>query len=214
MLVGLSLILTAFSGWSAIIHEEFEIPTTNGMPLTIGLPSNPYLLDLDKDGTTDFIFNSGTDGFAVFPQAGAAVLAVPAGPLDLNSYALPLSAGESINSLTPVMAFWDTDSVNGSLLTSARNGSAIGLFTGQIAYLGVEFTRASQLHYGWLHLDTSFVGLNTGNFLGYGWEDTPGLGIYAGAVPEPSTWALLLAGIGLAAWRRRRFSLSVGRRPG
>lgn len=203
-LAGMLLRFAALDGQADIIHEEFEIPTTNGFPV-IGLPSNPFLLDLDKNGTTDFIFQAGSEGFAVFPQAGAAVLAMPAGPLDLNSYALPLSAGEAISSLTPVGAFWDTDGVYGSLLTSARDAGAIGLFTGQIAYLGVQFTRDDQSHYGWLYLDVSYVGLNTGNFLGYGWEDIPGLGITAGAVPEPATWALLAMGaLAFAAVRKRK----------
>lgn len=187
-----------------VVYQQFEIPTVNGWPV-IGLPSNPFQLDMDADGTTDLVLQSGSDGFAVFPQTGAAVLAMPAGPLDFNSYALPFSAGQQIGSLAPVGAFWDANSVNGSLLTSARNVGAIGLFTGQIAYLGVQFTRAGQIHYGYLHLDTSFVGLNTGNLLALAWETTPRLGITAGAVPEPSTVALLsLAGMALWLYRRRK----------
>lgn len=193
VLAGLALCLTLGTGRAAIVHQAFEIPTTNGWPV-IGLPSNPYSLDIDNDGVGDFIFRSGSDGFAIFPQAGSAVLAVESGPSDLNTFALPLMAGRQISSLAPVMAFWDTDGVNGSVLTSARDAGAIGLFTGQIAYLGVQFTRADQIHHGWLHMDVSYVGLNAGNLLALGWEDTPGLGIVAGAVPEPSTWALLIVG--------------------
>jgi len=204
VLAGLFLGLTLLTGRAAIVHQEFEIPTTNGWPV-IGLPSNPYLLDIDNDGVADFLFRSGFDGFAVFPQVGSAVLAVESGPSDLNSFALPLAAGHQISSLTPVLAFWDTDGVNGSVLTSARNVGAIGLFTGQIAYLGVQFTRADQIHYGWLHLDVSYVGLNAGNLLALGWEDTWGLGIAAGAVPEPSTLALLVGGgVLLVCFRRNR----------
>jgi hypothetical protein len=194
VLPGLCFCLTSLPCRADIIYQQFEIPTVNGWPV-IGLPSNPYLLDIDNDGVTDFIFRSGSDGFAIFPQVGSAVLAVESSPSDLNTFALPLMAGQEISSLTPVAVFWDTDGVNGSVLTSARDAGAIGLFTGQIAYLGVQFTHAEQTHYGWLHLDVSYVGLNAGNLLALGWEDRPGFGIAAGAVPEPSTWALMIVGV-------------------
>lgn len=203
VLAGLCFCLTSLPCRADIIYQQFEIPTVNGWPV-IGLPSNPYSLDIDNDGVTDFIFRSGSDGFAVFPQAGSAVLAVQSGLSDLNTFALPLAAGQEISSLTPVAAFWDTDGVNGSVLTSARDAGAIGLFTGQIAYLGVQFTRAEQVHYGWLHLDVSYVGLNAGNLLALGWEDRPGFSIAAGAVPEPSTWVLMVSGGGLLFLYARR----------
>jgi hypothetical protein len=195
LLVLAGLFFATLLAKGAIVYRHFDVPMSNGIPIVIGLPSNPYLLDMDNDGSTDLIFQSSSQGFAVFPQSRAAVVAAPAGPLDSNSYALPLGAGISISSLAPVGAFWDTDEMNGSLLTSAQNNGAIGLFTGQIAYLGVQFTRGGQLHFGYLHLDTSFVGLNTGNLLALAWETTPGLAISAGAVPEPPEPPLIITSI-------------------
>lgn len=197
------LVSIAAFGQGTIVYQQFEIPTVNGW-LVIGLPSNPYDLDMDGNGTTDFIFQSGQNGFAIVPQSGAAVLAAPAGSLDFNSYGLPLTAGQQIDSLSPVGAFWDS-SVNGSLLTSAMNSGAIGLFTGQIGYLGVQFTSEGQLHYGYLHLDVSFVGANAGNLLALAWDTRPDAGIIAGAVPEPSTWALFALGaLAVAVVHKRR----------
>ena len=201
VLAGLLLSIAMARGQGTIVYQQFEIPTVNGWPV-IGLPSNPYNLDMDGNGTSDFVFQSGQGGFAIFPQAGAAVLAAAAGSLDFNSYGLPLTAGQQIDSLAPAGAFWDS-SVNGSLLTSAMSSGAIGLFTGQIAYLGVQFTREGQLHYGYLHLDVSFVGANTGNLLALAWDTRPGAEIIAGAVPEPSTVALLLVS-GAAFWLVRK----------
>lgn len=183
------------------MYQQFDIPTSNGWPV-IGLPSNPYNLDMDGNGTTDLVFQSGQTGFAIFPQTGAAVLAAPAGSLDFNSYGLSLSAGQQIDSLPPVGTFWDF-SVNGLLLTSARISGAIGLFTGQIAYLGVQFTQDTQTHYGYLYLDVSFVGANAGNLLALAWDTRPNAGIVAGAVPEPSSLALLALAAG-AIWLSRR----------
>jgi hypothetical protein len=211
VLAGLLLAATMANGQGTIVYQQFEIPTVNGWPV-IGLPTNPYQLDMDGDGTTDLVLQSGQDGFAVFPQTGAAVLAMPSGPFDLNSYGLPLSAGQEISSLTPVASFWDADSANGSLLTSGRNVGAIGLFTGQIAYLGVQFTCAGQLHYGYLHLDVSFVGANTGNLLALAWDTRPGTSIIAGAVPEPSTFALLGIGLVVLCIVRRRCYADTSRR--
>jgi hypothetical protein len=144
VLAGILVQITTAHGQGTIVYQQFDIPASNGWPV-IGLPSNPYNLDMDGNGTTDFVFQNGQTGFAIFPQTGGAVLAAPAGSLDFNSYGLRLSAGQQIDSLAPVGAFWDF-SVNGSLLTSARNNGAIGLFTGQIAYLGVQFTRDTQTH--------------------------------------------------------------------
>jgi hypothetical protein len=203
VLAGLLISIAMARGQGTIVYQQFEIPTVNGWPVN-GLPSNPYNLDVDGNGTTDFVFQSGQNGFAIFPQPGAAVLAAAAGSLDFNSYGLPLTAGQQIDSLAPVGAFWDS-SGNGSLLTSARNNGAIGLFTGQIAYLGVQFTRDSQIHYGYLYLDVSFVGANAGNLLTLGWDTRPDAGIIAGAVPEPSTWALFAVGaLAIAAVHKRR----------
>lgn len=202
VLAGALLQFAVARGQGTIVYQQFDIPTSNGWPV-IGLPSNPYNLDMDGNGTTDFVFQSGQPGFAIFPQTGAAVLAAPAGSLDFNSYGLPLAAGQQIDSLAPVGAFWDS-SINGSLLTSARNNGAIGLFTGQVAYLGVQFTRNTQTHYGYLYLDVSFVGANAGNLLALAWDTRPNAGIIAGVVPEPSTWALMaVGGFVVAAFRKR-----------
>jgi len=180
---------------AAIQYTDVPVVVTNGWPI-IGLPSNPYPLDLDGDGATDLIFSSQTDGFSVFTQTGAAVWATAAGAMDLNTLAVPLAAGTEITASLQPLYLWDNDSVNGSLLTSAMSQGAIGLFTGQNAYLGVQFLHSGETHYGWVHLDTSYVGLNTGNLLGYAWEDVPGQALMAGQVPEPSIWALMgLAGV-------------------
>jgi len=203
VLVAVFVPVAAGWGQGTIVYQQFEIPTVNGWPV-IGLPTNPYDLDMDGDGTTDFVFQSGQDGFAIFPQSGSAVLAAPAGSLDFNSYGVPLPTGQEIGSLAPVGAFWDS-SANGSSLTSARNSGAIGLFTGQVAYLGVQFTRAGELHYGYLYLDVSFVGANAGNLLALAWDTRPDASIIVGTVPEPSAFALLgLGGVALWLFKSRR----------
>jgi hypothetical protein len=59
-------------------------------------------------------------------------------------------------------------------------------------------------HYGWVRVDINNA---AGTFVVRDWayEDSPGVGIPAGAIPEPGTLGMLAAGaVGVAALRRRR----------
>lgn len=111
------------------------------------------------------------------------------------------------------------DSVSDSLVTSgAPNGGVYSVVGG----LGVGLTNANNVGFdisgrtgrAWLNIDSAFYRVNLGtgatsfiDTIGAG----PLIGIAAtGAVPEPSTWMMMLAGFGIigAAVRRRRPSLS------
>jgi hypothetical protein len=83
--------------------------------------------------------------------------------------------------------------------------------TQNIAYVGIRFqneANANLVTYGWALLSTSAT--NAGfpaTLIGYAYEDS-GAGILAGAVPEPSTAALLgvmaAGAFGVRAWRKRK----------
>lgn len=99
-------------------------------------------------------------------------------------------------------------------------------------YLGVKFTIAGKIHYGWVRLTHPLVkfscrgGNLAGTFLtGYAYETIPGKAIIAGATkglddteptaslsprtPEPATLGLLALGApGLSIWRREESSTS------
>ncbi len=73
-------------------------------------------------------------------------------------------------------------------------------------YLGFQFVNENGggTHFGWLQLQ---VGATAGqrSIIGYGYEGIAGTNIAAGAIPEPSTFAMLAAGaLGLMAVRRFR----------
>lgn len=76
---------------------------------------------------------------------------------------------------------------------------------GEQGYLGFVYqtTEGGDNHYGWFRLTVD----NTGNGIVHDWAytDAPNQGIQAGAIPEPSTYALVagLLMLGLVALRRR-----------
>ena len=91
-------------------------------------------------------------------------------------------------------------------ITSAGTG---GEFAGRHGYMGIEFQRASGTHYGWISLYVdAFAPVAVID--SWAWEMRPGVPILAGAVPEPSTFALLVAGGVLMMWFRRNGNAGRG----
>ena len=90
----------------------------------------------------------------------------------------------------------------GTINPSAEFNNADG------AFLGLEFPINATSHFGWIRVTIDNA---TGTFVINDWayNDVPGVGINAGAIPEPSTLGLLAAGAaGVASMRRRRESQS------
>jgi hypothetical protein len=73
---------------------------------------------------------------------------------------------------------------------------------GDHGYLGIEFLGDTGTHYGWIHIE-EFAGVG-GWFYDYAYDDSAGVGLVAGVIPEPSTFLLLvLGGTALLALRKR-----------
>lgn len=86
----------------------------------------------------------------------------------------------------------------------AATGGNYNFFDGDNLYIGVAFEIASQTHYGWVGFEIDSNNPLHGTIRDYAYESTPNTAITAGEVPEPATLAMLAAGAGALATRRRK----------
>lgn len=80
-------------------------------------------------------------------------------------------------------------------------------FLGSTGYFGFSFVNEAggSTHYGWALLSSGTSGGFPASILAYAFESAPGVAIQAGVVPEPGTYALMIAGLaGIAAFAARR----------
>lgn len=102
-------------------------------------------------------------------------------------------------------------STYGTTGTQTTTGAGAPFRTTQsTAYVGVQFqneANANLLTYGWVLLSTTATTGFPATIIGYAYESS-GAAITAGAIPEPSTFALLgvvaAGAVGLRAWRKRK----------
>lgn len=167
--------------------------------------------DVDGDGIQDYRFDNDGAAFYVSPLGSNRQIAYPAVPPDMGSSLTPLFAGEIVStSLDPVLGQWvDRSSPNlgwHSAMHYQFDFGGGGTFYRKIAYMGIDFMAADGgQHFGWIKVDCSQQ-LTGGLLVEWAWAATPGESIIAGAVPEPSTWALLGIGLMALCFARRRSS--------
>lgn len=166
-------------------------------------------LDLDGDGLAEYEFSGDLLSVSVQGRGDNHQLALLAIPPDLGSYLYPLGAGTAIGPTPPSGLHWvdyttPRHPVPGQSGVSAYsfNGGS-GPFFGVMAYMGVYFELADGMHYGWVRIDAPSYEAG-GVILDWAYEMRPGEAILAGAVPEPSAWALLLTGCFLFWWYGRK----------
>ena len=172
-------------------------------------------IDLDQDGVGDFVFRATPSQFDIYGLGSNRVLAYPNNPPDLSRSAAPLTAGDAITPSLQAQYIWAESIITGSsasplgVLLNGGFETIGGPFVRRRGYVGLEFQIGGNLHYGWIQLDCEYFYHNGGYVLDYAYELRPGTTILAGAVPEPSAWALFSVGlllIGTVRKRRRRSS--------
>ncbi len=177
-----------------------------------------YPVDFDGDGTYEVLFTaSGGSVFSAKTNAHVRIQAIPEPPPGNNSDAWSLAFGSVIGATSISPASWVSDPIGGTLrsctdmfcvgdwptgtfVMTDPNTGFLTIFPDS-GYLGVEFTNASGIHYGWV--DVGVIGFApVGRIYGWGWETQAGIGVQI--VPEPSTALLVAAGILAAVSRRQR----------
>lgn len=175
-------------------------------------------IDFNLDGTNDFSFRQEAYGFFywdyfIVPTAGQIVVN--------DHFAFDPPAGEAIAVGEAIAANlnnpdikWEASETILFSYSEPHTGeySYGGFFVQNVGYLGVSFEVDGATHYGWIKLshdetrpkpENQFLYIN-----GWAWETEADTPIIAGAIPEPSTGILTMAGslalIQLARHRRRR----------
>lgn len=200
----------------------------NRMPLNIVPPQLPWdaegyraipalgpgdagsvAVDINQDGQDDYLFTWGMDfGMRCLGDNKAAgyFLTPWEGP---RARALPASAVIG-PSMSPVAWIGNQDSPYGFGLSSWRDIGdpdfmGIGEFAGvESAYAGLQLQINGNTHCGWIRLGAPLPFMNGGWIYDYAYETCPDTPILAGAIPEPSTWALLVGGGVFMVWFRRK----------
>lgn len=159
-----------------------------------------FELDLNGDGSTDFLLNH-YSGLEITPVNNAALanngdvlfMDVPWASIPATTVDGSLSWGIDMERL---VYFSHSDAYG-----EHYHGSWVVASKG---VLGLSLEVDGQTHYGWLRMSSNY----RESFIvhDFAYESTPNTAIVAGAIPEPSTLALLLAGAG-GIWtvREKRF---------
>jgi PEP-CTERM motif len=180
----------------------------------------PTSLDLDGDGQADFsatwsgAFIGTTDIPQSFASTSWSLNALSGGSFNVNVGGL--AAGTVIGASS---GFWSADNASATLsilgehlLLNTEDWTGV-LAPDSSGLVAVRFAAQDGFtHYGWIRfrLPTAPAQTTDGTPIEFGpqiaeyaWDTVPNQFIIAGAVPEPSTWALLTIGALFALHRRR-----------
>jgi hypothetical protein len=188
---GLGALGLAQSVDGAVVYTD--VPDT-----TITQGQGPIYINLDNVGQNEFAIAAFLNSVRVNPyNIGAQQSKVlTSGSYYVNSFA----AGASIG---PGAA-----EAGGARFAGRQSGPDFYNFVGTGKYVGLKWDiGGGAFDFGWARVDVTSANNGTATLFSYAYESTPNTAIVAGdtgAVPEPSSLALLAAGAGAIGLKSRR----------
>jgi hypothetical protein len=192
-------------GTTPVTFPEDALGTYVGDPLSIVI-----------NGQTVLTFSSGTS-FSVNGTSTSGIISQqPFLDFPDTIWVVLLDAGQQIGPNADGYGWFSGGLLASSTGSGTQGGGPLtgGYFAGaEAAYFGFDFQQDGQTYYGWMDVGSPYV-TGTGGvgwLYSYAYETTPNTPIFAGEVPEPSTWVLFGAG-GTALWSFRRKQTAAFRR--
>lgn len=188
--------------YSGIINLNIAV-TLNGLYLNV--QTYPAAGSINEPGNTD---GSTVPGWDINPFGSSSLsffsASSPAFPT-AGTYVQRTGGGGVAN--LPVGTLIDITSAYGSNAANSTDNQPFVLSSSS-NYVGFRFFAADGLiHYGWMQLSLGAT-FTSRTLVAFAWEDVAGVGIPAGVVPEPTTFALLgvmaAGAFGVRAWRKRK----------
>ena len=169
--------------------------------VSLGIGTGEYsrFFDLNDDGVDDFVLqhDNGTMSFA--PESGnfavMTSITIPAGTFERYR---PMPEGTEVGETLASPYLWsgaEDHLVNYKWSDIADELVGVGPWVDVAnGLLGISFDIDGATHYGWIRMSNSDPFNLVVN--DWAWETEPGVGIALGAIPEPSSLAMFLAGCG------------------
>ncbi len=174
-----------------------------------------YPIDVNGDSVVDFTFGAERDGNALRTERANRLIVSLSPPPNIGGPVANLPERFAIgSSLDPALVWLSSDPVGGyvspgefafATIVQCLDSGCLSTWPPGAAtrgFIGIEFELADGLHYGYFDIVLSGDAAGAA-LLGWAYDSRPGAPILAGAVPEPSTWALLVGGAVLMVCLKR-----------
>lgn len=166
-------------------------------------PDELFSLDMDTNGTIDFSLSANSYYFSgISSESQNRYLIHPSTPPNIGGVVAALDAAYMIglHPEGPTEEWFGIDDW-GTFIRVLDTGES-GEFYEHRGYVGLEFNAEYGTHYGWLEIE-GLTHSSSIQIYGWAYESTPGVGIVAGAVPEPSSSILIIVGA-IGVWSLRK----------
>lgn len=147
-------------------------------------------LDINQDGTTDYILSFSPSGAWLVSQSGNFLITGPGGLVPVTSGSVISSLGSSLD---PAFQWGGGAATIGGQAVFDGEYYYAGNFSDTDAFIGLQFQFGGEAHYGWMEI-YNYPDVAAGQVLAWAYETSPNTSILAGQVPEPSILTLIVIG--------------------